>query len=265
MITNGQVVVSELDIILNGANTIETPVTYVNGYGHFSTALSLNVGTNTLVFKTVGYNAANEFLYVLNSQKEPFKIIANIDDAAILVTLTWNTGGTDIDLYTIDPTGNYSAYYQHTTADGGNLDVDNTSGYGPEHWTLTYANTVRWGQDYKVRAHYYSDHQTCSSCDPPVEARPTGYTVTVLLYEGTPQMETHTYSGVLGSPNSSTAHTPTATGPDWASVVTITPVQPAPGRAASVRQTESGEIRITVPIPSAEECLRLKLAPELQR
>ena len=168
-------------------------------------------------------------------------------------------------MYTIDPTGDYSAYYNHTNADGGNLDVDNTSGYGPEHWTLTYANTVRWGLPYKVRVHYYSDHQACSSCDPPVELRPTGYTVTVMQYEDTPQMVTHTYSGVLGSASSGNARPPTATGSDWADVVTVIPVQPGPGRAAAVTQPESDAIQITVPVPSAEECLQLKLAPEAQQ
>jgi len=263
IITNGQVVVSRLDITLNGANTISTPVTLVGGYGHFSVALSVNVGTNSLTFKTVGYNSKNQLVYVGNSQKQPFTIVGNMDKAAVLVTLTWDTGSSDVDLYTIDPTGDYSAYYHHSTADGGNLDVDNTSGFGPEHWTLTYANTVRWGQDYRVRVHYYSDHQACTSCDPAVDVRPTGFTVTVLLYEGMPQMETHTYSGVLGDANSSN-HYQGDSGPDWADVVTITPVQPGPARAVSVKQTESGKIQIAVPVPSDAECLRIKQAAESQ-
>lgn len=262
-ITNGQVVVSRLDIILNGATTISAPVVNHGAYGTFSAQVSLNAGTNTLTFATVGFNGANQQVYVLNTQKEPFKIIDNIDKAAILVTLTWDTGASDIDLYTIDPTGDYSAYFHHTTADGGNLDYDNTSGYGPEHWTLTYANTVRWGQAYKVRVHYYSDHQSCTSCDPPIDVRPTGFTVTVMLYESLPQMVTYTYSGVLGGANSGN-HQPADTGPDWADVVTITPVQPGPNRAAAVQTTESGEIQITVPVPSAAECLQMKLAPGSQ-
>ena len=258
-VDSGQVLIDKLRINLNGATTIETPVNTTTGA--FSVQLSLNAGTNTLSFITIGPNGQGQHWITLNSQKQPFKIIANLNQAAILVTLTWDTDSSDLDLYTIDPTGDYSAYFHHTTADGGNLDFDNTYGYGPEHWTLTYANTVRWGSNYTVRVHYYSDHLSCQSCDPVVPVRPTGWTVTVLLYEGTPQMTTATFSGVLGDAIPSN-HYPADSGPDWADVVTITPVQPGPSRQVSMTKTESGKIQIIVPVPSDEECLQLKLAPQ---
>lgn len=106
----------------------------------------------------------------------------------ILVTLTWDTNGTDLDTYVIDPTGDYSCYYHKVTADGGALDHDVTTGYGPEHWTLTDNNTVRYGQPYKIRVHYYSDHGHGG----------TNYTVSIVEYEGTTRQQTQTYRGYLG-------------------------------------------------------------------
>ena len=59
----------------------------------------------------------------------------DVDNSVMLVTLTWDTNGTDVDLYVIDPSGNCSCYYHKKTADGGELDVDITGGYGPEQGT----------------------------------------------------------------------------------------------------------------------------------
>jgi uncharacterized protein YfaP (DUF2135 family) len=252
-IDSGQVLVSELDIVLNGTTEFVAPV---DAGGNFSVTLSLNAGTNDLSFVTKGYVGLNRLVYVLNSQKQPFKLIANLDAAAILVTLTWNTDATDIDLYTTDPTGDCSWYSDHYTADGGELDHDNTSGYGPEHWTLSYGDTVRWGSNYAVRVHYYSDHRACTNpsyCDPVVPVRPTGWRVTVLVYENTPRMATYTFSGVLADAKSSNA-SPGGSGSDWNSVCTITPVEAtSPAPAPSVRKTSKGEIEILVPMIQQHE------------
>ena len=198
---------------------------------------------------------------MLNTQKQAFRLILDSTQAVILVTLTWNTDNTDLDLYTIDPTGDYSSYNHRTTADGGVLDNDNTYGFGPEHWTLSGVNTVRWGEDYKLRVHYYSDYQACTTCDPVVPVRPTGWTVSLMLYEGTTRMETITYHGVLTDADGSSNDAPDGTGASWADVVTITPVQaPSPTAVPSVRKTNSGEIRITVPISSEADRLKIKSA-----
>ena len=265
VVSNGQVAVGLLDVINNGTKYRGK----VDTYGNFNIPISIVAGTNQLTFVTHGYvnswvNGQNVdgSVQVLNTQKQPFNLLYMQTSAVVLVTLTWNTTATDLDLYTIDPTGDYSSYYHNTTASGGTLDHDVTGGYGPEHWTLSGINTVQWGQGYKVRIHYYSDHQACSSCDPVVPVRPTGWTVSVVVYEGTPRMETFYFSGVLDAANSGNARPPTAGGSDWTDVCTITPVK-EPGqlrRAATAQRTSSGEIQITVPVPSEEECLQLKLA-----
>ncbi len=75
---------------------------------------------------------------------------------ALQTTLTWNTGGTDVDFWITDPNGE-KCYYAHPyTASGLALDVDDTNGYGPEN--ITTAAVIPG--DYLVQVHYYSDHDS---------------------------------------------------------------------------------------------------------
>lgn len=128
----------------------------------------------------------------------------------ILVTLTWDTP-TDIDLYVTDPTGDTSWYGHKITADGGELDYDDTDGYGPEHWMLQNTDTLRYGQPYIVRVHNYSNHSYTG---------PTHYTVSIKLGEGTPQEQVFWYTGTLTTAGGSSS--PGTTGSSWANIANIT-------------------------------------------
>ena len=171
VVTSGQAIIEKIDIYING-------VTYsgqVSSSGSFSVAVTLNSGENRPIFTTYAYDQNNNLVITSNNQEcNEFILNAPTDEAVILVTLTWGKNDTDLDLYTIDPTGDYSAYYHEVTSDGGELDYDDVNGYGPEHWTLQYSDTVRWDQDYKIRVHYYSDHGNGG----------TNYSVSVKLYDG---------------------------------------------------------------------------------
>lgn len=75
-------------------------------------------------------------------------------EADLMVTITWNTDNTDIDLHVIEPSGE-ECYYSHPqTASGGQLSQDVTQGYGPEMYYLTKAPKG----DYQIKAHYYSSN-----------------------------------------------------------------------------------------------------------
>ena len=141
-----------------------------------------------------------------------FILNCDVDNSVMLVTLTWDTNNTDVDLYVIDPSGDCSCYYHKKTADGGELDIDIINGYGPEHWTLLRTNTIRYGQPYKIRLHYFSDHGN----------GPTNYTVKVKLYEGTDrEKELPIIRGNLAQDDSSN-YRPDGTGPDWVDIAEIT-------------------------------------------
>ncbi|MEN3942249.1 hypothetical protein WJU23_13205 [Prosthecobacter sp. SYSU 5D2] len=250
-ILSGQMLVARLEMVLNGTTTFETDV---SSTGFFSVPISLVSGSNRLTFRTKGYNGDDQLVDVPNTQLLPFELLYE-NSAAILVTLSWNTDDTDLDLYVIDPQGDYSAYYNKVTADGGELDYDDTNGFGPEHWTLDTSDTVRWGQPYQVRTHYYSDHGRGGTT-----TLPTRWTVTVLLYEGTPRAQTFTYTGVLAYDNSSN-NGPLSTGADWADVCTVTPVETSEALGiARVRMSARGIPDIVVPVPSLEQQAAIKEA-----
>ncbi len=248
-VVSGQAIVEKIDIYING--TIYS--SQVNSSGDFSVPVTLDGGENIPKFITKAYDKDDNLVIVSNNlQCEEFTLNAPEDEAVILVTLTWSKDDTDLDLYAVDPAGDYSAYYHKTTADGGELDYDDTNGYGPEHWTLQYSDTVRWDQDYRIRVHYYSDHGNGG----------TNYNVTVKLYEGTGRESLQVFSGYLSNDDSSNS-APTDTGADWADIVIIRPTQTAAGAgfARSRMLMNRGDDTvpvITVPVPNLAERIKAK-------
>ncbi len=70
----------------------------------------------------------------------------------LLMTIMWNTDGTDVDMHVVEPSGE-ECYYQHrTTRAGGQLTRDATQGYGPEMYILRKAPAG----EYKIRAKYFA-------------------------------------------------------------------------------------------------------------
>ena len=101
---------------------------------------------------------------------ESVSFFAEVPQRDIKVVLTWDTP-TDVDLWVIDPKGAKCYYQQKSTENGGNLDVDIVTGYGPE--TFTMVNALP-GQ-YSVQVQYYSSRGAPAS----------QVTLYVILYEGT--------------------------------------------------------------------------------
>ncbi len=69
----------------------------------------------------------------------------------LVVTLTWNTDRTDVDLHVIDPTGFECYYGVPRSPIGGGITDDVTQGYGPEMFVLGRAVSGA----YIVKANYY--------------------------------------------------------------------------------------------------------------
>jgi tetratricopeptide (TPR) repeat protein len=72
--------------------------------------------------------------------------------ADLVVTVTWNTDNTDVDLHVTEPSGEECFYSHRNTRSGGTLTQDVTQGYGPEMYVLRDAPKGR----YDIRAHYYA-------------------------------------------------------------------------------------------------------------
>jgi tetratricopeptide (TPR) repeat protein len=87
--------------------------------------------------------------------KELRRVLAqyNVPDAAfdLKVVMTWDTQ-TDVDMDVIDPAGEHVHHGQSASKAGGKYWTDNTSGYGPETFTLARAPAGT----YRIGAHYHS-------------------------------------------------------------------------------------------------------------
>jgi hypothetical protein len=99
--------------------------------------------------------------------------------ADLLITITWNTDGTDVDLHVKEPTGEECYYGHRETKIGGRMTTDVTQGYGPEMYVLKKAVPGT----YTVKAKYFAANRNRASARSKVYA-------TVTEGWGTPQERT---------------------------------------------------------------------------
>ncbi len=76
-------------------------------------------------------------------------------DLDLRVSLSWDADMTDVDLHVYEPTREHAFYGHPSTAIGGLVSRDVTTGYGPEEYVLRRAVPG----PYSVKAHYYGSSQ----------------------------------------------------------------------------------------------------------
>ena len=76
---------------------------------------------------------------------------ANRTQAKLRVLLAWDSDGTDLDLHVVSPSGQHVWYGNRIGPSGGALDVDVTTGYGPE----IYSDPAPEHGTYLVYVNYY--------------------------------------------------------------------------------------------------------------
>jgi uncharacterized protein YfaP (DUF2135 family) len=96
------------------------------------------------------------------------------------IVLAWDTDGTDIDLHVISPDGQHTYYGERVAPNGGALDVDVTTGYGPE----IYATAAPLPGLYLVYVNYYGSGNDGSDM--------TVAQITLITDEGTPGEKSET-------------------------------------------------------------------------
>ena len=102
------------------------------------------------------------------------------------VTISWNTDGTDVDLWVIEPDGTKCFYQNRKTPSGGELSQDMTQGYGPERYQIAKAQKGV----YQVKVHYYSANQNLLGGE-------THVNVVVTRHAGTPQEDVERHTVIL--------------------------------------------------------------------
>lgn len=131
---------------------------------------------------TVVAPGANLIEVVADGARDSVSFYADVPRKDVKIVLTWDSQ-TDVDLWVIDPKGE-KCYYSHpSTESGGNLDMDNTQGYGPETFTMERALPG----PYSVQVQYFG------SRDAPV----TRVDLHMILYEGTPREERRSFQFVM--------------------------------------------------------------------
>jgi uncharacterized protein YfaP (DUF2135 family) len=155
--------------------------------GQFHEMVVLRPGANHMAVQI------GEF-YVTRLVKATFK------PARILATLVWDTDRTDVDLYVTEPNGQSVYYSQKKHA--GTLDVDRTSGFGPENYSIS-ARSAKPGT-YRIRVHYYSGRGVGRS----------EWTVRVIADEAKVAQQRETFYGILDKSNGSNS-SPGGKGKDW--------------------------------------------------
>jgi len=101
--------------------------------GSFDTEVGILEGSNTLRFRATSENGDTGISELLT-------VYGDFDSDDIVITLSWNTPTSDLDLHIWNPLGEHCCYWNMTITEG-SLDIDDMEGFGPETFTATSALT----------------------------------------------------------------------------------------------------------------------------
>lgn len=102
--------------------------------------------------------------------------------ARLRILLSWDSDNTDLDLHVITPDGGHAWYGQRALANGAAIDVDVTTGYGPE----IFATPTPLPGQYLVYLNYYGGGYYRADNDTHAAQSPlTVATITIISAEGT--------------------------------------------------------------------------------
>lgn len=125
-------------LIINGA---AMPIS-VDGDGNFARPYAFGPGSNGVEMRAPAGGRQRVQFYQAQGAKA---------QSRIRVILSWDSDGTDLDLHVISPSGQHTWYGERVSPGGAALDVDVTTGYGPE----IYSNPAPEHGTYLVYVNYY--------------------------------------------------------------------------------------------------------------
>ena len=166
---------SPLNLVVNGvAMPLKT------SQGEFERPYAFGTGSNSVEILSVnGKSLARTQFYEAYSEKPSPKL---------RVVLSWDSDGTDVDLHVITPDGGHAFYGNRVLKNGGALDVDVTTGYGPEIFSMP----IILPGTYLVYVNYYGAFDDG-------EQLTTGR-ITIITREGTPDEKMETVTVPLRHP-----------------------------------------------------------------
>ncbi|MDP1771205.1 MAG: DUF2135 domain-containing protein [Methylobacter sp.] len=137
--------------------------------GSFERPYSFSPGSNSVEVRDPDSPDTSRVQFLHNAKEQAA--------AGLRVVLSWDSDNTDLDLHVITPDGGHGWYGDRVLNNGGALDVDVTTGYGPEIFAMPAPLKGR----YLVYINYYGGGY---SDDDPAQVITTAH-VTVITQEGT--------------------------------------------------------------------------------
>ena len=107
----------------------------VEADGHFSRPYAFGAGSNSVELRSAGGASRRVQFYESYADKTRPRL---------RVLLSWDSDGTDLDLHVVSPDGQHAYYGDRVVANGGALDVDVTTGYGPEIYSSAAPPSGTW-------------------------------------------------------------------------------------------------------------------------
>ena len=151
----------------------------VNDDGSFARPFAFARGSNSVELRVGKDRARRQFYDAWPGKTAP----------RLRVVLSWDTDGTDVDLHVVTPAGEHAFYGNRVTPSGGALDVDVTTGFGPE----IFADPTPLPGMYQVYLNYYAAGER------PADEL-TVAQVAILSEEGTPREKRQTFTVPLRNP-----------------------------------------------------------------
>jgi uncharacterized protein YfaP (DUF2135 family) len=134
-------------LIVNG---VAMPVA-VDETGRYARPYSFGRGSNSLEVRSPdGKSRARTQFYDAYGSKT---------QSRLRVVLSWDSDGTDLDLHVVAPDGGHAWYGNRVMPNGGALDVDVTTGYGPE----IFSSAAPARGNYHVYVNYYGSGRDTSA------------------------------------------------------------------------------------------------------
>jgi uncharacterized protein YfaP (DUF2135 family) len=119
----------------------------VNEDGSYARPWSFGSGSHGVEVRTADGTAAKRVQFVEAASRTAVKL---------RLVLSWDSDSTDLDLHVISPDGQHVFYGSRLAANGGALDVDVTTGYGPEIFASPTPPAGIW----HVYVNYYGAGET---------------------------------------------------------------------------------------------------------
>jgi uncharacterized protein YfaP (DUF2135 family) len=141
--------------------------------GNFERPYSFGAGSNSIEVRSADGKQRKRVQF--------YDAYAGKPQARLRVVLSWDSDGTDLDLHVVSPDGEHVFYGNRVGQNGGALDVDVTTGYGPE----IYANPAPPTGVYHVFVNYYGSG--------PDERKVTTAQIAIITQEGTPSEKRQTF------------------------------------------------------------------------